>query len=117
MIDVSEIVVDPDFVQAFTYIRRQLEWVNGRETSTETTFQGEGTIIPETTKDMDLREGGALITGTIRIWTHEKLYTTTDEGYLADLVVYKGQRYIIHADRDLQEYGYNRYIGVRESAS
>lgn len=119
MIDVSEIVVDPDFVQPFTYIRRQMVWNNGRKSVDETEYTATGTIIADDSRNMEIQPGGALITGAIRLWTHEQLYTTSrqeDDNYLADLVVYKGQRYIVHNDRNLNEYGYNRYNCTVEPA-
>ena len=119
MIDVSEIVVDPDFVQPFTYIRRAITWVNGRKSITETEYQAEGTIIPEDSKTMDNRPQGVLISGSIRVWTHANLYVTSEESssdYLSDLVLYKGQRYVVNNDRNLTEYGYNRYVCTREDA-
>lgn len=120
MINVSEIVVDPDFVQPFTYIRRKITWVNGRKTVTETSYSAEGTIIPEDSKNMDNTPQGVLITGSIRIWTHTNLLTTSKENssdYLSDIVLYKGERYLVNNDRNLTEYGYNRYVGTREGAN
>lgn len=120
MIDVSEIVVDPDFVQPFTYIRRKIAWVKGRKVITETNYQAEGTIIPEDSKDMVNQPEGVLVAGSIRVWTHATLFVTSKESssdYLSDLVLYKGERYLVNNDRNLTEYGYNRYVCTREKAN
>lgn len=118
MINVGEIVIDPDFVQGFTYLRRKITWVNGRKTITEEQYSGTGTIIPDTSKSMDNTPQGVNLTGNITLWTHETLLVTqenSDVDYLSDVVIYKGERYILFNDRNLSEYGYNRYTGVRES--
>lgn len=120
MISVSEIVVDPDFVQSFTYLRRKMSWVGGRKIIEETTHTATGTIIVDDLKNMELQPGGTLTTGALRLWTHEQLYTTSrqdDDAYLSDIVLYKGQRYLVHNDRNLNEYGYNRYNCTAESAT
>ena len=119
MINVGEIVVDPDFVQGFTYIRRELLWDNGRYTTTEETHTATGTIISRDNQEMNLQEGGILNSGSIGVWTHEKLYVTSDNpnDHLADIIIYKGRRYIVNNNRDHSEYGYNRYECTIEAAA
>lgn len=120
MIDVGEIVVDPDFAQPFNYIRREISWQGGRKVITETNHQAYGIVIADDLKDMGLTPQGVLTTGVITIWTHEKLMVTSETHngpYLSDLVIYKGQRYIVHNDRDMSEYGYSRYHCTVESSN
>ena len=117
MINVSEIVVDPDFVQSFTYIRREITWVNGRKVITETTHNAVGTLIPEDTENFNNTPQQVEVSGALRVWTHETLkVTSTDDSsdYLSDIVLYKGERYLVNNDRNLKEYGYNRYVCTRE---
>lgn len=116
MINVGEIVIDPDFVQSFTYLRRELTWNNGRHTTTEEEHVAVGTIISSDIKIMDPNESGVLLSGNIAVFTHEKLYITS-ENHLSDIVIYKGRRYIVNNNRDHSEYGYYRYDCVEESAS
>lgn len=117
MIDVSEIVVDPDFVQSFTYIRREVVWVNGRKEVTETLHTATGTLIPEDTEDFNNTPQQVQVSGALRVWTHEDLKITSKENssdYLSDIILYKGERYLVNNDRNLKEYGYNRYVCTRE---
>ena len=114
MIDVSEIVVDPDFVQSFTYIRRKIVWVNGRKELVETSHTAIGTLIPEDTENFDNTPQQVQISGALRVWTHETLQITSSPDYLSDIVIYKGERYLVNNDRNLKEYGYNRYVCTRE---
>lgn len=119
MINVSELVVDPDFAQPYTYIRRKITWENGRKTTTETTYSSTGVIIASELKNMDLIPQGVTTSGQITLWTHTQLLVTSSdngEDYLSDIVLYKGVRYIVHNDRNLNEYGYNRYSCTVEPA-
>lgn len=116
MINVSEVITDPDFNQQFEVIRRNGQWVDGRYETTETSMEVDGVIVTSDNRTLDVTPEGNLHTGTIGIWTLYTLYVTQEGEGLSDVVVWMGDRYIIQDSRPHIQYGYNYYQAVREKA-
>lgn len=123
LVNVSEVIIDPDFNQEFTYIRRKVVWDNGRVTTEETQNTTNGVLIVQDNKNLDVTPEGALTNGSLMVWSYEELYVTSESNtpqpgdYLSDIILYKNERYILVNTRPVDEYGYYRYTGVVESAS
>ena len=123
LVDVSEIITDPDFNQVFTVYRKQGTWDKGRFKVTETSFTTNGILISQSNDELDLTAQGALISSQLSIWTYSLLYVTSQDGtpqegdYLSDEVEYKGQRYLIVSARNMIDYGYYKYNLVLKVAS
>lgn len=123
LVNVSEVIEDPDFNQSFTVYRKTGQWVNGRFVITETSFDSNGVIISQSNEELDITAQGSLISSKISIWAHDLLYVTSQEGtpqsgdYLSDEVEFYGQRYLIQAARNLNDYGYYKYELVLKVAS
>lgn len=123
LVDVSEVITDPDFNQSFTVYRKKGTWTNGRFVVTETSFTTNGIIISQSNEELDLTAQGALISSQISIWTYSVLYVTSQDGtpqtddYLSDEVEYKGQRYLVMSARNMIDYGYHKYNLILKVAS
>jgi len=123
LVDVSEVITDPDFNQTFTVYRKKGTWNNGRFVVTENSFTANGIIISQSNEELDITPQGALISSQISIWTYSLLYVTSQDGtpqtddYLSDEVEYKGQRYLITAARNMIDYGYYKYNLILKVAS
>lgn len=123
LVDVSEVIEDPDFNQSFTVYRKTGQWVNGRFVITETSFGSNGVIISQSNEELDITAQGSLISSKISIWTHDLLYVTSQDGtpqegdYLSDEVEFYGQRYLIQSARNLKDYGYYKYELILKVAS
>ena len=123
LVDVSEVISDPDFNQDFKVYRSQGTWNNGRFSVTQTSFTTNGVLIPQSNEELDLTPQGALISSRLSVWTYTQLYVTSQDGtpqsgdYLSDEVEFHGQRYLVQASRDLKDYGYYKYELILKVAS
>ena len=73
LVNVSEVISDPDFNQGFTVYRKAGTWTNGRFVITETHFDANGIIISQSNEELDITAQGALISSQISIWTYSLL--------------------------------------------
>lgn len=122
LINVGELIDDPDFAQAFTITRRSGNWENGRFIPVETTIQASGIISPKDTSELDLAPDGSMIRGRIKVWTHTQLYITIQdtpagESYISDEVNWQGNQYLVILDNNYSDYGYYSYICQLKDAS
>jgi hypothetical protein len=124
MINVSELIDDPDFCQPEPFqVRRQSgQWINNRFVTTETLIPVSGIIVPMKTKDIVQLPQGDTITGAIEIFTHCPLQTTRlgssgEDGVIADEVTWNGEVYKIHKADDFTNYGYFYAVGVRKAGA
>lgn len=118
MINVSEIIDDPDFAQAFKVQRSSGTWVLGRFIAATETLQFSGVIEPLNTKEIKMLPEGDQITGGINIWTRETLHTTKREnalgGKLSDEVIWQGENWKVYQVQNFSDFGYQQAICVRK---
>ena len=121
LVNVAELISDPDFNQSFVVTRRSGEWKDGRFEVEETTINTDGVIIPEVTKGIDLTPQGSLLSGRIHVWTYTQLYVTSNQSstsnYLSDKVTWQGKVYIVENEKPYNQYGYYKYDLVAEEAN
>ena len=100
LLDVSEILTDPDFADKFN-VRRRSETVDthGRSTVAEQLFsQVVGVVTAISPSDLDRREDYQAMTRSISIVCQFRLRGETDGGQ-PDIVVWRGNNYIVkHID-------------------
>lgn len=121
MINVSELIGDPDFTQpkGIKVIRRQCEVVNHRPSVTESEMKVTGVITIARERDLKMLPEADRTEEAINVFTHEPLFTTgkTSEdavnGYLSDLVVWQGVKYKVMACLDDAQYGFAKSIAVK----
>lgn len=92
-LDVSELLLDPDFVDPFTIVRR-VPTINGygENVLAESTLDAVGSIQAPG-KEAALRlPDGVLIASAKTIYTKTEIYSDKVSGY-ADQILYQGQRY------------------------
>jgi len=121
MIDLSEVVEDPDFAQSFTLTRTPGVWSVGEQGAG---FQGEpytvtlwGVIEPASPEDAEVIPEGDRITGAMAFWStqpilHSAGSQTTPQ--LADIVNWRGNTYRIVHVYPWTDWGYGKAIGVRQ---
>lgn len=106
MIDVSELIHDPDFCTGFTIIRREGRWT---EDGTYTTEASEsdvmGVVRPASGADLQMIPEGDERRETLNFLTLEKTYLT-DENHLADVFRYRGKTYKAVSKRDWKDHGF-----------
>ena len=96
LIDVSEVLVDPDLASRFTVIRRaETVGSNGRSATTDTSFPNiVGVITMQSASELIRRDDGDMITRKISIVTPFRLRSAAD-GHKPDQVVLDGITYTI----------------------
>lgn len=120
MIDVSEVVNDPDLAQAFTILRNSGSWLNGVWQSGNTTqVQSYGVISPATSRDIKVLPEGDQ-TGELRVFHGaDPIYVTNandavdSTGQSSDILIWRGDQFRVLQVKYEQDYGYYRAIATR----
>ena len=100
LLDVSSILLDPDFVDTFDVIRRAQSFdAHGRSVLTNQTFgKVSGVVTANSPSDLDRREDYQSMTRSISVVCQFHLRGETT-GYTPDLVVWRGDNYLVkHVD-------------------
>jgi hypothetical protein len=115
MINVSELVVDPEFSQAFTIVRSTGQFSLGGWQNESTTIPALGVIVPAGSQDLDQVPEGDRVTGAMAIYTQTPLYRThaTPTPGLSDLIVWRGEEYRIAHVFPYQDFGFYKAVAVR----
>lgn len=120
MINVSDIVNDPDFAQSFVVQRSTITFVSGGLSNVIVNVQMWGVIEPKDKELLTLPEGDR-VTGFVTFYTQLPMYMTniegSDDGHLSDIAVWHGQQFRIVKDSIWSDFGYYRTIGVRMSGA
>ena len=120
MINISELITDPDFAQpnGIKIIRSTVETVNHRqvETPVEITLAGIITVANETSDE--LLEEADRSKEQIHIFTRERLKLVgvdkvDGKQYAADIVKFNGAKYIVRYCLDDAQYGFCRSTAVK----
>lgn len=96
MINMSELMSDPDFTQAFTLRRRTGSFANEGEftQSAPTELPLVGSIQPASTADVvRFQAEGERRNALIRVWSATEMHTSDGEGQQPDEVVWRGSVY------------------------
>ncbi len=113
MIDVSEIVNDPDFAQSFIINRTSTSFIVGGTSQSTTQIPSYGVIIPDPS-DIDQTQEGDRITGSIKIYCTQQLLETSTTG-TSDTITWHGQTYRVASVKDWSDNGYFEAKGYRLS--
>lgn len=110
MIDVREMLYDPDFCEEFNIIRKTGDWVNHRWVDTPETITVTGIATPINSKDMDMLPEGDRISGLKTFYADQVLRGSNDEA-TADICEYNGDQYRIFQVFEYNKYGFYKGIG------
>lgn len=108
MIDVSELMSDPDFCDDYTIQRPsgfmdEGEWVENGFTSIDT--YGPIQPAPSESKLALMPDGSRLDQGIV-CWNSEEMVIDDSDAKRSDVIVYKGQMYRVVAQKDWSSNGY-----------
>lgn len=118
MIDVAEIVVDPDFAQPFDVYRQAGSWVEGKWVQApEQKLSFYGTVIAANQKDIMQMPEGDRIRGMMVFYvvTDEELFITRNspDAGTSDQIEWNGERYRIFQLYPYRDYGYWKAMAAR----
>ena len=119
MINISEIITDPDFLQQLTVQRSSGAFVLGGYQPTVTSIPMPGIVIAAKDQDLDTVPEGDRISGAMAFYTLQEVFESNVEGGLSgtsgisDVIAWRGQNYRIADVKPYVDYGYWKSIGVR----
>lgn len=117
MINVEEVVNDPDVSESFTILRSTGSWLNGVWQPNNTQqIAGYGPVQPLSAKELEMIPEGDRATEHRAFWSAEIIYTTraTDgQGRSSDILLWNGLQYRVLSVMQQQDFGYYRAIAVR----
>lgn len=118
MIDVSSIVLDPDFVQTFTIYREAGSWSGGRWVSTESSITMTGTVTVAKPQELVQVPEADRTQAVMIFYSTQPIYTTRSDSSKAaegtsDQIVWNGDRYRVSAVLPWKDYGYYKAYAVR----
>lgn len=119
-INVAELITDPDFAQKFQIERHeQGVFMDGLYSSLTRIIDVYGIVQPYQPKTVEYSENGDKITGDIKIWLNEPIFTSrineTDSG-ISDTIIYKDEKYKVSNVKDWENHGYYSAVAKRLSA-
>lgn len=116
MIDVSELLADPDFCEAFTIMRSTggsfgpSGWMDNT-----TAVPSYGSIQPASDKDLRMVPEGDRVSGSLAIYSQQELFVTHNDPQpgISDIVICRGENYRVQAVKPWVDFGYFVAIAVR----
>ena len=117
MLNVSELLQDPDFAQPFSIQRSSGAFVSGGFETITTTVAAWGVILPASDQDLAQVPAGDRVTGTISIHTAQQLFQTHggSQPGLSDVIAWNGETYRILQLFPYQDFGYTKALAARMS--
>lgn len=112
LINVSKIIKNPMFAQSFSVFRKSGEWVNGRWVPTETSFIITGPVTVPGEKELLQIPEGDRVKGVMCFHSTEELYTTSEKG-TSDEILWRNDRYRVHAILPWMDFGYCKALGTK----
>ena len=105
LIDLTGVVMDPDFADSFIVVRRSQSIAStGRATQTETQEPTSGSVQAASGKTLELFPELARTSGQVEIYTTTRLRAAA-EGRAADDVIWGGLRYTVVGVRSWMNWG------------
>lgn len=119
LVDVSELLTDPDFTDRITLVRR-LSMINVHGEMVLTESESENTMVVQAPDAEMLNRApeGANLSGAIQVYSREPLFSGLNGGY-SDVIVHAGERYQVNAVANYLNYGagYVLALCTRESVT
>jgi hypothetical protein len=113
LLNVSDVINDPLFVQSFSCKRQTGSWVKGEWTpGTVSTLTLYGTITPASPKDIDQIPEADRVTGMMAFYSISEIFVTRTTG-TSDILAWGGEDYKVLWSNPYSDYGYFKALAVR----
>lgn len=122
MINVRELITDPDFCQKIKVTRTKAEIYNYVPRQTQTSFFVTGIITIADDKDLQMLPQADRLSGAINVFTEQELYVThynseENQAYISDIIDFEGETYKVAYQLGDMQYGFCRSTCVRMERS
>lgn len=109
MIEISDLLSDPDFAQEFTIRRESGSFVEGEWIKATTTLDGFGVIQPISEADMlAFVPEGERQNNWISIWCMDEIRQGNARELMSDIIVWRGETYRVAKAKHWETQGYFR---------
>lgn len=106
LIDVSDVLIDPDFMDSITCTRyAQSVASTGMAANTATTSTFYGVVTSESGDILDRTETGERVKGSIVVHTAFRLRDGSGSSQTADMITWKGSTYTVSNVNDYSHFG------------
>lgn len=113
LLNVSDVINDPLFVQSYTGKRQTGAWVKGEWVpGTVSTVNFTGIITPASPKDIDQIPEGDRVTGMMAFYSLVEIFVTRTTG-TSDILVWGSEDYKVVWCNPYSDYGYYKALAVR----
>ncbi|MGD8188568.1 hypothetical protein ACQCN2_01075 [Brevibacillus ginsengisoli] len=112
MLDVSEVITDPDFAQTFIVHRKSDTWSSGRTVSSEVSLSMIGIVTVADADTLEQLPEGDRVTGMMCFYSTQELFRTREQG-TSDEIEWRGERYRVKKVFPYGDYGYYKAVGDR----
>ena len=115
MINVSDIVIDPDLASAFTIERTTGQFaIGGWAKNTPTFIESTGDVRNTSGKELEMIPEADRPKNALTVRTLSPLYVTSEQNYMtSDIIIFHGERHRIITVKDYDEQGYWYAVAVR----
>lgn len=123
MVDMSDVVLSPEFSQAITVIRSEGgEWIRGKFVSNEKILTMRAVVSASDAKEITMIPEGDRLSEIKVVHTVEKIYATRNENDvtgagISDIIEWNGFKYKVAAVEDASDYGFYRTLMIRTDPS
>jgi hypothetical protein len=114
MINVSELITDPDFSQDFIIHRKLGSWVEGRFAETTTTITTIGVVAPASAKEIMQFPEGDRSSSMMVFFSNDEIMVThnSNEPGTSDEIEWNDHLYRILSSNEYKDYGFYQAYGV-----
>ena len=113
MIDVSELMDDPDFARTFV-VKRPTTTIakDGTASTTYVEFETVGAVQPAEPADVQFLPEGTRLDDTVSVWSHQSLRGGDGKRFESDVLIVGADRYRVIRVEPRQENGYTRVFAT-----
>ncbi len=116
MINLSDVILNPDYAQSFIVFRSSGDWINGRWTEgTPAQITMSGVVSVANENEVKILPEGDRIQGAMVFHSVLPIYTTRlgSEKGTSDKIMWNGEYYKLLNVWNYKDYGFYKAIGVR----
>lgn len=112
MINLGELIHDPDFCDTFVIIRHtESTWEKGRQEIKTKRIMVEGIVAPANSRDLETLPEGDRNSG-MKAFYADKPFHITDTQKMSDVCIFRGHKYKLLQVFDYSSNGYYKAIGT-----
>lgn len=115
MIDVSELLTDPDFCTEFTLVKKTGEFVQGKFVTQEEEINIVGVTEPVSGRELEILPEADRLKNLRTFYAPSDVpLSVSSDGTISDSIIYGGKRFKLISGQNYSDFGYWQAMGVNE---